>query len=116
MVVETLEKATIRTGTIAREMEVAKRLKEHYEEVISDITLIRVVLVVSQTVYRYNETQNRKLKRSSGGAKRVKLENYEVHLPNYSIGDRIYDKIGPVCESYGKKVLIIGGRRLNYSG
>lgn len=56
MVVETLEKATIRTGTIAREMEVAKRLKEHYEEVISDITLIRVVLVVSQTVYRYNET------------------------------------------------------------
>ena len=41
----------------------------------------------------------------------MKLENYEVHLPNYSIGDRIYDKIGPVCESYGKKVLIIGGRR-----
>lgn len=55
MVAETLEKATIRTGAIAREMEVAKRLKEHYEEAISDITLIRVVLVVSQTVYRYNE-------------------------------------------------------------
>ena len=32
----------------------------------------------------------------------MKLENYEVHLPNYSIGDKIYDKIGPVCESYGK--------------
>lgn len=47
----------------------------------------------------------------------MKLENYEVHLPNYSIGDRIYDKIGPVCESYGKKVLIIGGRRaLNAGG
>ena len=29
----------------------------------------------------------------------MKLENYEVHLPNYSIGDKIYDKIGPVCES-----------------
>lgn len=28
----------------------------------------------------------------------MKLENYEVHLPNYSIGDKIYDKIGPVCE------------------
>lgn len=56
MVVETLEKATIRTGAVAREMEVAKRLKEHYEEEISDITLIRVVLVVSQTVCRYNET------------------------------------------------------------
>ena len=39
----------------------------------------------------------------------MKLENYEVHLPNYSIGDTIYDKIGPVCESYGKKVLVIGG-------
>ena len=36
----------------------------------------------------------------------MKLENYEVHLPNYSIGDHIYDKIGPVCESYGKKVLV----------
>ena len=32
----------------------------------------------------------------------MKLENYEVHLPSYSIGDKIYDKIGPVCESYGK--------------
>ena len=41
----------------------------------------------------------------------MKLENYEVHLPNYSIGDKIYDKIGPVCESYGKTVLIIGGKR-----
>lgn len=41
----------------------------------------------------------------------MKLENYEVHLPNYSIGDKIYDKIGPVCESYGKTVLVIGGKR-----
>ena len=41
----------------------------------------------------------------------MKLENYEVHLPNYSIGDKIYDKIGPVCESYGKKVLVIGGKK-----
>ena len=39
----------------------------------------------------------------------MKLENYEVHLPSYSIGDTIYDKIGPVCESYGRKVLVIGG-------
>lgn len=23
----------------------------------------------------------------------MKLENYEVHLPSYSIGDRIYDKV-----------------------
>ena len=41
----------------------------------------------------------------------MKLENYEVHLPNYSIGDKIYDKIGPVCESYGKTVLLIGGKK-----
>ena len=41
----------------------------------------------------------------------MKLENYEVHLPSYSIGDHIYDKIGPVCESYGKAVLLIGGKR-----
>lgn len=41
----------------------------------------------------------------------MKLENYEVHLPNYSIGDKIYDKIGTVCESYGKKVLVIGGKK-----
>ena len=41
----------------------------------------------------------------------MKLENYEVHLPNYSIGDHIYDKIGPVCGSYGKKVLVIGGKK-----
>ena len=34
----------------------------------------------------------------------MKLENYEVHLPSYSIGDHIYDKIGPVCESYGNTV------------
>lgn len=41
----------------------------------------------------------------------MKLKNYEVHLPNYSIGDKIYDKIGPVCESYGKTVLLIGGKK-----
>ena len=36
----------------------------------------------------------------------MKLENnYEVHLPNYSIGDKIYDKIGP-C------VNLMGGRSL----
>lgn len=39
----------------------------------------------------------------------MRLENYEVHLPNYSIGDDIYSNIGPVCESYGKTVLMIGG-------
>ena len=41
----------------------------------------------------------------------MKLENYEVHLPNYSIGNQIYDRIGPVCESYGRTVLVIGGEK-----
>ena len=41
----------------------------------------------------------------------MKLENYEVHLPSYSIGNAIYDKIGPVCESYGRTVLVIGGKK-----
>lgn len=41
----------------------------------------------------------------------MKLENYEVHLPNYSIGNQIYDRIGPVCESYGGTVLVIGGEK-----
>ena len=41
----------------------------------------------------------------------MKLENYQVYLPNYSIGDKIYGNIGPVCESYGKTVLVIGGKK-----
>lgn len=41
----------------------------------------------------------------------MKLENYEVHLPNYSIGNAIYDNIGAVCESYGTTVLVIGGEK-----
>ena len=45
------------------------------------------------------------------GRNDMKLENYEVHLPSYSIGETIYDKIGLVCESYGKTVLVIGGEK-----
>lgn len=41
----------------------------------------------------------------------MKLENYEVHLPNYSIGNPIYNNIGAVCESYGTTVLVIGGEK-----
>ena len=41
----------------------------------------------------------------------MRLENYELHLPSYSIGPDIYRNIGPVCCSYGHTVLIIGGRR-----
>ena len=31
----------------------------------------------------------------------MKLENYEVHLPSYSIGSTIYNEIGPVCSFLG---------------
>ncbi|MDO4978158.1 MAG: iron-containing alcohol dehydrogenase family protein [Eubacteriales bacterium] len=41
----------------------------------------------------------------------MKLDNYEMHLPSYSIGDHIYDKIANVCKDYGQKVLMIGGRK-----
>ena len=41
----------------------------------------------------------------------MKLENYEMHLPSYSIGDKCYSKIVSVCRDYGKKVLIIGGEK-----
>ena len=30
----------------------------------------------------------------------MKLENYEVHLPSYSIGDHIYDKIGRASDRW----------------
>ena len=27
-----------------------------------------------------------------------------MHLPSYSIGDKIYNKISEICETYGTKV------------
>lgn len=39
----------------------------------------------------------------------MRLENYEMHLPSYSIGSDIYGQIGKLCSSFGKKVLIISG-------
>lgn len=39
----------------------------------------------------------------------MKLENYEMHLPSYSIGSDIYGQIKEICSPYGAKVLIISG-------
>lgn len=39
----------------------------------------------------------------------MKLENYEMHLPSYSIGSDIYNQIEKICSPFGKKVLIISG-------
>ncbi|MDO4490618.1 MAG: iron-containing alcohol dehydrogenase family protein [Lachnospiraceae bacterium] len=41
----------------------------------------------------------------------MKLENYEMHLPSYSIGSECYNKIPGVCKDYGKKILVIGGEK-----
>ena len=41
----------------------------------------------------------------------MRLENYEMHLPSYSIGDQCYSKIVDVCDDYGKTVLMIGGKK-----
>lgn len=37
------------------------------------------------------------------------MENYSMHLPSYSIGDKVYEKIPAICEPYGTKAVIIGG-------
>lgn len=34
-----------------------------------------------------------------------------VFLPSYSIGDNIYSKICEICEPYGEKIVIIGGKK-----
>ncbi|MDO4554339.1 MAG: iron-containing alcohol dehydrogenase family protein [Lachnospiraceae bacterium] len=39
------------------------------------------------------------------------LNNYEMNLPSYSIGQEIYKNIPEKCAPYGKKVLIIGGKK-----
>ena len=39
----------------------------------------------------------------------MKLENYELHLPSYSVGKEVYNQIGKICKPYGTKVLVIGG-------
>ena len=38
------------------------------------------------------------------------LENYSIYLPQYSIGERIYEKIGEICDAYGRSAVIIGGK------
>lgn len=39
----------------------------------------------------------------------MKLENYEMHLPSYSIGSNIYGQIREICRPFGEKVLVISG-------
>ena len=39
------------------------------------------------------------------------MENYSIHLPNYTIGANAYDKVAQICLKYGKKAVVVGGKR-----
>ena len=39
------------------------------------------------------------------------MENYSMHLPSYSIGSEVYNKIPEICGKYGTKVIAIGGHK-----
>lgn len=41
----------------------------------------------------------------------MKLENYELNIPGYSVGEKVYDSIGNICSPYGSKILVIGGEK-----
>lgn len=41
----------------------------------------------------------------------MKLQNYAMFLPSYSIGPDVYGQIGDLCKPCGQKVLLIGGNR-----
>ncbi|EES49463.1 iron-containing alcohol dehydrogenase family protein [Clostridium botulinum] len=38
------------------------------------------------------------------------MSSYSLFLPSYSIGDEVYKKIPKICESYGRKAVVIGGK------
>lgn len=42
--------------------------------------------------------------------KQITMDNYTMIMPNYSIGDDVYSKIGEFCSGYGKKAVMIGGK------
>lgn len=41
----------------------------------------------------------------------IYLNNYSLLMPNYSIGESVYEKIEDFCPQYGSKAVIIGGRK-----
>ena len=38
------------------------------------------------------------------------MSTYSVFLPSYSIGNDVYKEIPKICEPYGKKAVVVGGR------
>ena len=41
----------------------------------------------------------------------MKLENYSMYLPAYTIGEQAYEKAPAICAQYGTKAAVIGGHR-----
>jgi glycerol dehydrogenase len=39
-----------------------------------------------------------------------KMSSYSVFLPSYSIGEDVYKEIPKICEPYGKKAVVVGGK------
>lgn len=37
------------------------------------------------------------------------MNNYDLYLPSYCVGNNVYEKIKDVCLKYGKKAVVIGG-------
>jgi glycerol dehydrogenase-like iron-containing ADH family enzyme len=38
------------------------------------------------------------------------MKSYSVFLPSYSIGEDVYKEIPKICEPYGKKAVVVGGK------
>lgn len=41
----------------------------------------------------------------------MRLNNYELNLPSYSIGQAVYRDMKTICRPYGQKAVVIGGKR-----
>lgn len=39
------------------------------------------------------------------------MKNRNIYYCNYSIGENAYDDVADVCKIYGKRILLIGGRK-----
>lgn len=39
------------------------------------------------------------------------MENYEIHLPSYSIGGTVYEQIAEITRAYGRRAVIVGGHK-----
>lgn len=38
------------------------------------------------------------------------MSSYSLFLPSYSIGNDVYKEIPKICEAYGRKAVVVGGK------